>query len=94
MTRRLIICTWILCTVLIGARAMLSAQGTNPDSRTPNPGPKATIDQYNREGMPRFYVGKECRYIPSKVIGWLERRCQHRVIPPEETFDPRKELGR
>lgn len=53
---------------------------------------KSTVDQYNREGMPRFYVGKECRYLPSKVIGWLERRCQHRVIPPEETFDPRKEL--
>lgn len=55
---------------------------------------KSTIDQYNREGMPRFFVGKECRYIPSKVIEWLERRSQHRVIPLEETFDPRKELLR
>lgn len=53
---------------------------------------KSTIDQYNREGMPRFYVGKECRYIPAKVIGWLERRSEHRVHPTEETFDPRKEL--
>ncbi|HEX5036284.1 MAG TPA: helix-turn-helix domain-containing protein [bacterium] len=55
---------------------------------------KSTIDQYNREGMPRFFVGKECRYISSKVIEWLERRSQHRVIPLEETFDPRKELLR
>src|SRR5262245_34255027 len=58
MTRRLFTCTWILCTVLIGARAILSAQAAaapvsqspNPESRTPNPGtnpgPKATIDQY------------------------------------------------
>lgn len=53
---------------------------------------KSTIDQYNREGMPRFYVGKECRYLPSKVIDWLERRSQHRVCPAEETFDPRREL--
>jgi len=55
---------------------------------------KSTIDQYNREGMPRFYVGKECRYIPSKVIEWLERRALPRVSPTEETFDPRKELSR
>lgn len=55
---------------------------------------KSTVDQYNREGMPRFYVGKQCRYIPSKVIEWLERRCRHRVIPQEEAFDPRKELFR
>jgi hypothetical protein len=55
---------------------------------------KSTIDQYNREGMPRFYVGKECRYIPSKVIHWLERRAKDRVqSPTEETFDPLKELG-
>jgi hypothetical protein len=54
MTRRLFACTWILCTVLIGARAILSAQATsapspqapNPESRILNPGPKATIDQY------------------------------------------------
>jgi len=55
---------------------------------------KSTIDQYNREGMPRFYVGKECRYIPSKVIEWLERRAHHRVHPTEEAFDPREELSR
>ncbi len=55
---------------------------------------KSTIDQYNREGMPRFYVGKECRFLPSKVIDWLERRCHHRVLPTEETFDPREELQR
>ena len=55
---------------------------------------KSTIDQYNREGMPRFFVGKECRYILSKVTGWLERRSHHRVIPLEKTFDPRKELNR
>lgn len=53
---------------------------------------KSTIDQYNREGMPRFFVGKECRYIPSEVIDWLKRRCSDRVLPTEETFDPRKEL--
>ena len=53
---------------------------------------KSTIDQYNREGLPRFYVGKELRYRPSQVISWLERRCCHKVTPPEETFDPRKEL--
>lgn len=41
---------------------------------------KTTIDQYNREGMPRFYVGKECRYIPSKVIDWLERRSLPRTF--------------
>ena len=60
MTRRLLVCTWILCSALIGARAILSAQATNPESRIPNPGslapdpgsrapdpgPKATIDQY------------------------------------------------
>lgn len=55
---------------------------------------RSTIDQYNREGMPRFYVGKECRYIPSKIIEWLERRSQHRVLPTEEAFDPREELSR
>lgn len=55
---------------------------------------KSTIDQYNREGMPRFYVGKECRYLLTKVIEWLERRCRHRVIPSKETFDPRRELYR
>lgn len=56
---------------------------------------RSTVDQYNREGMPRFYVGKECRYTPSKVVAWLERRCSHRVVPTEEaTFDPRKELAR
>jgi hypothetical protein len=54
---------------------------------------KTTIDQYNREGMPRFYVGKECRYLPSKVIDWLERRSHHRTLPTEETFDPRKEVS-
>ncbi len=55
---------------------------------------KSTIDQYNREGMPRFFVGKECRYILTKVIEWLERRCEHRVQSTlKETFDPRKELG-
>ena len=55
---------------------------------------RSTIDQYNREGMPRFFVGKECRYLPEKVVEWLERRCRHRVIPSEETFDSRKELSR
>jgi hypothetical protein len=44
--------------------------------------------------MPRFFVGKECRYIPSKVVDWLERRSAHRILPPEETFDPRKELSK
>ncbi len=52
---------------------------------------KSTIDQYNREGMPRFYVGKECRYIPSEVVDWLKRRSSNRILPTEETFDPRKE---
>lgn len=55
---------------------------------------KSTIDQYNREGMPRFYVGKECRYFPEKVTAWLERRSLTRICPTEETFDPRKELAR
>lgn len=55
---------------------------------------RSTVDLYNREGMPRFYVGKECRYIPSKVLTWLERRSQHRVLDQEQTFDPRKELSR
>ncbi len=54
---------------------------------------KSTIDQYNREGMPRFYVGKECRYIPAKVIEWLERRSEYRVRSTTETFDPRKGLN-
>jgi predicted DNA-binding transcriptional regulator AlpA len=54
----------------------------------------STIDQYNREGMSRFYVGKECRYIPSKVLEWLERRSQHRVLSTGEAFEPRKELAR
>ena len=53
---------------------------------------RSTIDQYNREGLPRFYIGKELRYLLSKVISWLERRSSHKVTPPEETFDPRKEL--
>lgn len=56
---------------------------------------KSTVDQYNREGMPRFYVGKGCRYVPSEVLTWLKRRCSHKVAPTEETtFDPRKELAR
>ena len=61
MTRRLFICTWILCAALIAARAGLSAQATSapafqvpnpeyrtpdPGSRVPDPGPKSTIDQY------------------------------------------------
>jgi len=53
---------------------------------------KSTLDQYNHEGLPRFFVGKECRYIPSKVIEWLERRSSDRVSPIDEMFDPRKEL--
>ncbi len=53
---------------------------------------KSTIDQYNREGMPRFFVGKECRFLPNKVIEWLERRSAHRVFPQEETFDPAQEV--
>lgn len=53
---------------------------------------RSTIDQYNREGLPRFYVGKECRYIPSKVVAWLERRCNHKVQPTKEMNDPRKEI--
>lgn len=52
----------------------------------------STLNQYNREGLPRFFVGKECRYFPSKVLDWLERRSRNRVAPTEETFDPRKEL--
>jgi len=55
---------------------------------------KNTICQYNREGMPRFFVSRECRYIPSKVVDWLERRSLHRVLPPEETFDPRREFNK
>ncbi len=55
---------------------------------------RSTVDLYNREGMPRFYVGKECRYIPSKVLAWLERRSQHRVLDTKQTFEPRKELSR
>jgi hypothetical protein len=47
MTRRLFICTWILCAALIAARAGLSAQATsapafqvpNPEPRIPNPEP-------------------------------------------------------
>lgn len=42
---------------------------------------KSTIDQYNREGMPRFFVGKQCRYVPHKVLDWLERRTKQRVRP-------------
>lgn len=53
---------------------------------------KYTINQYNQEGMPRFFVGKQCRYIPARVLQWLERRSQDRVLSAEETFDPRKEL--
>lgn len=55
---------------------------------------RTTIDRYNREGMPRFFVGKECRYFPEKVVDWLERRSLSRTCPTEETFDPRKELAR
>lgn len=55
---------------------------------------RSTIYQYNHEGLPRFYAGKHCLYIPAKVIEWLERRSQHRVLDPEQTFDPRKELSR
>ena len=53
---------------------------------------KSTLDQYNHEGLPRFFVGKECRYIPSKVIEWLERRSLDRTSLSEEAFDPRKEI--
>lgn len=52
---------------------------------------RSTIDQYNREGMPRFFVGKECRYIPEKVVEWLERRSESRISPQENIFDPRKD---
>jgi len=54
---------------------------------------KSTIDQYNREGMPRFFVGKECRYLLPKVLDWLERRSSTRVCPTERTFDLRKEFN-
>ena len=61
MSRRVFICTWILCAALIAARAGLSAEATsasarqvsNPESRIPDSGsrisdrgPKSTIDQY------------------------------------------------
>lgn len=52
---------------------------------------KSTIEQYNREGLPRFFVGKECRYIPGKVIEWLERRSESRISPQESMFGPRKD---
>ena len=37
--------------------------------------PKSTIYQYSREGMPKFQVGKESRFILDKVVTWLERRA-------------------
>ena len=50
---------------------------------------KRTIEQYNREGMPRFFVGKECRYLPEKVVAWLERRAFPRIGTLSETMDPK-----
>lgn len=53
---------------------------------------KSTLFQYNREGLPRFYVGKECRYILFKVIDWLERRSRNRAPQMDLTFDPKEEI--
>lgn len=42
---------------------------------------KSTMYEYCRQGMPRFYVGKEARFIPDKVIVWLEERSLDRIYP-------------
>ncbi len=55
-------------------------------------GKESTLRQYCREGMPHFFVGKECRFIPAKCLEWLERRSQYRVCPQNETIDLRKEM--
>lgn len=51
---------------------------------------KSTLRQYQREGMPHFFVGKEARYIPQKVLSWLEQRSAARIHPHEVTFDPHR----
>lgn len=49
---------------------------------------ESTILQYNREGMPRFWVGKEVRYVPEDVIGWLKERSLSRIHSSQEkVFD-------
>lgn len=51
---------------------------------------ETTIRQYCREGMPKFFVGKEARFIPDKVVEWLERRSQDSIVPLAGVFDPGK----
>lgn len=55
---------------------------------------KRTIEQYNREGMPRFFVGKESRYLAEKVVDWLERRASPRIGATKATIDPKTFLVR
>jgi predicted DNA-binding transcriptional regulator AlpA len=49
---------------------------------------KSTIYEYNRQGIPRFPVGKSWRYMTDEVIEWLKERGKRRLYPQETRFDP------
>ncbi|OVE80582.1 hypothetical protein BVY03_05825 [bacterium K02(2017)] len=51
---------------------------------------KSTVYDYNRQGMPRFRVGKSWRYDPSKVVAWLEERSLAEIHPNIVRFDPNR----
>jgi len=105
MTRRLFACTWILCSVLIGARAMLSAQATtapstqasNPESRIPNPGVKATIDQYcvtchnaRLKSGDLVLENADVAHLANNVEVWekVVRKLRAGVMPPQGARRP------
>jgi hypothetical protein len=105
MTRRLFACTWILCSVLIGARAILSAQATsppssqasNPESRPPNPGIKATIDQYcvtchnaRLKSGDLVLENADVAHLANNVEVWekVVRKLRAGVMPPQGARRP------
>jgi hypothetical protein len=99
MTRRLFACTWILCSVLIGARAMLSAQATSPGpgARDPGPGPKAIIDQYcvtchsaRLKSGDLVLENADVAHVANNVEVWEKviRKLRAGVMPPQGARRP------
>jgi len=100
MTRRLFACTWILCSVLISARVILSAQTPNaPLSQAAPPGPavKATIDQYcvtchnaRLKSGDLVLENADVAHLTNNVEVWekVVRKLRAGVMPPQGARRP------
>jgi hypothetical protein len=99
MTRRLFICTWILCAALIAARAGLSAQATSPGpgARDPGPAAKSTIDQYcvtchsaRLKSGDLVLENVDVAHVANNVELWekVVRKLRAGVMPPQGARRP------